>query len=53
MHLLEFNGIDGDYVEFGCDGAQTFRLAHRFSRDLETHRHLWANLFVLFSCFSQ
>ena len=42
MHLLEFNGIDGDYVEFGCDRAQTFRLAHRFSRDLETHRHLWA-----------
>ena len=42
MHLLEFNGIDGDYVEFGCDRAQTFRLVHRFSRDLEMQRHLWA-----------
>ena len=42
MHLLEFNGIDGDYVEFGCDDGRTFQLAHRFSRDLSMHRHLWA-----------
>jgi len=25
---LEFNGIKGDYVEFGCYGAGTFSLAH-------------------------
>ncbi len=39
---LAFNGIDGDYAEFGCWGGLTFSLAHHESR---RHRHkarLWA-----------
>jgi len=26
---LKFNGIQGDYAEFGCHGAHTFRLAYK------------------------
>ena len=40
--VLRFNGIDGDYVEFGSDGAITFRLAFDRMRDLGPARHLWA-----------
>jgi O-methyltransferase len=29
---LSFNGIQGDYAEFGCSGAQTFRMAYRILR---------------------
>ena len=39
---LSFNGIDGDYAEFGCSGGMTFALAYHESR---RHRHkarLWA-----------
>jgi hypothetical protein len=39
---LSFNGIDGDYAEFGCWGGMTFALAYHESR---RHRHrarLWA-----------
>jgi hypothetical protein len=41
---LAFNGISGDYAEFGCHDAMTFRLAFRWSR---AHRRfpkrmLWA-----------
>jgi O-methyltransferase len=39
---LSFNGIDGDYAEFGCYGGMTFALAYHESR---RHRHkarLWA-----------
>jgi hypothetical protein len=27
MYAVSFNGIDGDYAEFGCWGAMTFSLA--------------------------
>lgn len=40
--LLAFNGIDGDYVEFGCCGGMTFGLAHRMSRRYGMRCRLWA-----------
>ena len=39
---LSFNGIDGDYLEFGCRGAMTFTLAYH---EAVRHGHkavLWA-----------
>ena len=39
---LDFNGIDGDYVEFGSHGGMTFRLAHDQIRQRKIKRHLWA-----------
>ena len=42
LRLLDFNGIDGDYVEFGCFRAETLPLAHRINRVLPMQRHLWA-----------
>jgi O-methyltransferase len=45
LYALKFNGISGDYAEFGCMGAQTFCIAYRlltkFSTDLGPF-HLWA-----------
>ena len=38
---LAFNGIDGDYVEFGCNGAMTFSSAYRESRRHNHKAHLW------------
>ena len=42
---LKFNGIGGDYAEFGCCGAMTFSMAYgilaTYLRD-ETPCHLWA-----------
>ncbi|MBI5641478.1 MAG: hypothetical protein HZA17_13740 [Nitrospirae bacterium] len=42
---LKFNGIDGDYAEFGCYGANTFRMVYRilskYSYDVGPF-HLWA-----------
>jgi hypothetical protein len=40
--LLAFNGIDGDYLEFGCCGGMTFGLAHRMSRRYGLAPRLWA-----------
>ena len=42
---LHFNGIEGDYAEFGCCGARTFRMAHRILRHYPESVgsfHLWA-----------
>ncbi len=39
---LGYNGIDGDYVEFGSHGATTFRLAFDQIRQRGQQRHLWA-----------
>jgi O-methyltransferase len=36
------NMITGDYAEFGCCGATTFRLAHQASRGNLLAPHLWA-----------
>jgi O-methyltransferase len=36
------NMIPGDYAEFGCCGATTFRLAHQASRGNLVRPHLWA-----------
>ena len=39
---LRFNGIDGDYVEFGCHSGTTFSLAYHESRRLGYETRLWA-----------
>jgi len=39
---LKFNGIDGDYAEFGCASAKTFALAYRESRKHGHPAKLWA-----------
>ena len=39
---LDYNVIDGDYVEFGCYGGMTFRLAFDEIRRRKIQRHLWA-----------
>jgi O-methyltransferase len=39
---LSFNGIDGDYVEFGCCGGMTFGLAFKHSRKQKLFCRLWA-----------
>lgn len=43
MTALAFNGIEGDYAEFGCCGAMTFALAYReMRRHKDCPRMLWA-----------
>ena len=44
FRLLDFNRIPGDYCEFGCNTAATFRLAHEglVQRDDPMGRHMWA-----------
>lgn len=42
FQLLAYNGIDGDYAEFGCYGARTFTLASGASRLVDHPAHLWA-----------
>ena len=39
---LGVNGISGDYVEFGSDGATSIRLAYDVISGMATPRHLWA-----------
>jgi hypothetical protein len=39
---LAFNGIFGDYAEFGCWTGRTFALAHRQIQRTGGHRRLWA-----------
>jgi O-methyltransferase len=44
FQMQNFNGITGDYVEFGCHGALTFPTAYQAS-GVATHqvdRHFWA-----------
>jgi O-methyltransferase len=41
FQTLTYNGIEGDYAEFGCWGAKTFRAAWRASRMLGHGAHLW------------
>lgn len=41
FHALSYNGIDGDYAEFGC-GKITFALAYAESRRAKYPCHLWA-----------
>jgi O-methyltransferase len=42
FNALAFNGIDGDYAEFGCCGGMTFGLAFKFSRRYHHSCKLWA-----------
>jgi O-methyltransferase len=43
MITLDFNGISGDYAEFGCCGASTFGYASgALARSKRTPRKLWA-----------
>jgi O-methyltransferase len=39
---LGVNGIDGDYVEFGSEGANTLPLAYEAISGIGQSRHLWA-----------
>jgi hypothetical protein len=39
---LTFNGIAGDYCEFGSHGCTTFRLAYQQSRRFGHRCHLWS-----------
>jgi len=39
---ITFNGISGDYAEFGCCWCNTFALAHKEIERLGVPRHLWA-----------
>jgi hypothetical protein len=39
---LDYNGIDGDYVEFGSHGGMTFSLAFEQIRRRKIQRHMWA-----------
>jgi O-methyltransferase len=44
---LKFNGITGDYVEFGCCGANTFCMAYKIATSSRLHGsfgpiHFWA-----------
>ncbi|NND64901.1 MAG: hypothetical protein HKM24_02950 [Gammaproteobacteria bacterium] len=41
LKALSFNGISGDYVEFGCHGGMTFKLAHQSSRRQGQSIKLW------------
>lgn len=40
-HYARFNGIDGDYAEFGCHGAHTFRMAWHAMDLVGATGHLW------------
>jgi O-methyltransferase len=42
FQALAYNGIDGDYVEFGCCGANTFALAWGAAQLTGHDAHLWA-----------
>lgn len=42
FRALAFNGIDGDYAEFGCWGGMTFALAYHESRRHHHQARLWA-----------
>jgi hypothetical protein len=42
FYALTFNGIEGDYVEFGSHGGVTFYLAYRESRRFGHRGKLWA-----------
>ena len=42
FRALSFNGIDGDYAEFGCWTGKTFHMAYSESRRFEKNCHLWA-----------
>lgn len=42
FQLLAYNGIDGDYVEFGSCGATTFALAWGAAQLTGHGAHLWA-----------
>jgi O-methyltransferase len=39
---FSFNGISGDYAEFGCCGGMTFKLAYQESRKRGFNCKLWA-----------
>lgn len=42
FHALSFNGISGDYAEFGSHGATTFALAHGEIARWRHERLMWA-----------
>lgn len=42
MRFLQFNHIEGDYLEFGCFGGMTFGLAHKYKHIFGLSMKLYA-----------
>ena len=42
FQVLTYNGIEGDYAEFGCFGGRTFALASGAARLVGHDAHFWA-----------
>ncbi len=42
MRFLQYNHIEGDYLEFGCCGGMTFGLAHKYKHILGLSMRLYA-----------
>jgi hypothetical protein len=42
MRFIEFNKINGDYLEFGCYGSVTFTLAHKYKHMNNLQMKLYA-----------
>jgi O-methyltransferase len=40
--VIKYNGIKGDYAEFGCASATTFRLAHSHIKMQQLNMKMWA-----------
>lgn len=40
-HYMAFNGIEGDYSEFGCHGGFTFRMSWHATQLVGVKAHLW------------
>ncbi len=42
FRAISFNGIEGDYVEFGCCGGQTFGMAYQAAQRTGFKGQMWA-----------
>lgn len=42
LRFIKFNQINGNYLEFGCYGGMTFRLAHKYIKLHNLDMHLYA-----------
>jgi O-methyltransferase len=41
LFALQFNGIDGDYLEFGCHRGSSFCTAYTFIQQYSLNCHMW------------
>jgi O-methyltransferase len=42
MRFIQYNQLEGDYLEFGCYTGATFRMVHKYSRIERLNMHLYA-----------